>query len=187
MEQSPGAGIQVTGVDTVSFVVSDGPADRPVPDVLGRTLEGAAFELGRAGLTLGEVVILDDPEVPPGAIASADPAPGTEVPIETAVDLVISGGRTAVPVPDVVNDSEQAAVDALEGAGFVVALAARLVAADGAGLGAVFEQFPEAGTDYRPGQTVTIVVGRELPSPPPPRVTTTTTTSTTSTTVPRRR
>ncbi len=187
MEQSPGPGIQVTGVDTVSFVVSEGPADRPVPDVVRRTLEGAAFELGRAGLTLGEVVIRDDPEVPPGAIASADPAPGTEVPIETAVDLVISGGRTAVPVPDVVNDSEQAAREVLEGAGFVVALAARLVDADGSGLGAVFDQFPEAGTDYRPGQTVTIVVGRELPPPPPPRVATTTTTSTTSTTVPGRR
>ena len=60
-------------------------------------------------------------------MVSADPAPGTEVPIETAVDLVVSGGRTAVPVPDVVNDSEQAAREVLEGAGFVVALAARLV------------------------------------------------------------
>ena len=39
-----------------------------------------------------------------------------------------------------------------------------------------------------PGQTVTIVVGRELPPSPPPRVTTTTsTTSTTTTTTPRRR
>jgi beta-lactam-binding protein with PASTA domain len=187
MEQSPGPGIQVTGVDTVSFTVSAGPADRPVPEVVGRTLEGAAFELGRSGLTLGEVTIRDDPEVPPGAVVSADPAPGAEVPIETAVDLVVSGGPTAVPVPDVVNDTEQSARSTLEQAGFVVALATQLVADGGSGSGAVFDQYPDPGTDYRPGQTVTIVVGRELPPSPPPRVTTTTTTSTTTTTTPRRR
>ena len=75
----------------------------------------------------------------------------------------------------------------LEQAGFVVALATRLVTAGGDGMGAVFDQYPAAGTAYRPGQVVTIVVGRDLPPPPPPRVTTTTTTSTTTTTVPRRR
>ncbi len=187
IKQSPGAGIQVTGVDTVSFVVSAGPADRPVPELLGRTLEAAAFELGRSGLTLGDVAIRDDPEAPAGAVVSADPAPGTEVPIETAVDVVVSGGPTAVPVPDVVNDSEDSARRTLEQAGFVVALATRLVTAGGDGMGAVFDQYPAAGTSYRPGQVVTIVVGRDLPPPPPPRVTTTTTTSTTSTTVPRRR
>lgn len=188
IKQSPGPGIQVTGVDTVSFTVSAGPADRPVPDVVGRTLEGAAFELGVAGLTLGEVKIRDDAEAPPGAIVSSDPAPGATVAIETAVDLVVSGGPTAVPVPDVVDATEQAARTQLEQAGFVVAIAAQLVADGGDGVGAVVGQYPEAGTDYRPGQTVTIVVGRELPPSPPPRVTTTTsTTSTTTTTTPRRR
>jgi serine/threonine-protein kinase len=189
IEQSPGAGIAVTGLDRVSFVVSDGPADRPVPEVLGRSLNGAAFELGRAGLALGEISIADDPDVPAGGVVSADPAPGTVVPIGTEVSMVVSGGPTAVPVPDVVNDSEQAAREALEAAGFVVALAARLVPDGDDAVGAVYDQYPEAGTDLRPGQTVTIVVGRELPPPAPPRSTTTTTTpsrSTTTTTAVRR-
>ena len=73
--------------------------------------------------------------MPPGAVVSADPAPGTEVAIETAVDLVVSGGPTPVPVPDVVNDTEQAARTPLEQAGFVVALAAQLVADGGDGVG----------------------------------------------------
>lgn len=188
ISQSPGPGVVVTGLDPVSFVVSDGPADRPVPDVLGRTLDGAAFELGQAGLTLGEVQIVDDATVPAGAVVSADPAPGTEVAIETAVDMVVSGGAAPFAVPDVVGDTEAAARAALERAGFEVVVAAQLVGPDGQGLGAVSDQYPEPGTAYRPGQRVTIVVGRELPPPPPPRVTTTTsTTSTTSTTVPRRR
>jgi serine/threonine-protein kinase len=187
IEQSPGPGIQVTGVDTVRFVVSAGPADRPVPEVVGRTLDAAAFELGRAGLVLGEVAIVDDPAVPAGAVVSADPAAGTEVPIETPVDMVVSGGPAAVPVPDVVEETETTARSQLERAGFVVALASRLVADEDGGVGAVFEQYPEAGSAYRPGQTVTIVVGREPPAPAPPRVTTTTTSSTTTTTTPRRR
>lgn len=187
IEQSPGPGIQVTGLDRVAFVVSDGPSDRPVPDVLGRSLDAAGFELGRSGLTLGEVTEVDDPTVPAGAVVSADPPPGTEVAIETPVDVSVSLGPAPVPVPAVTETSEQTARNALQRDGFVVALAARLVGPDGAGLGAVFEQYPEPGTPLRPGQTVTIVVGREPPPPPPPRTPpTTTTTSTTSTTVPRR-
>ncbi len=71
------------------------------------------------------------------------------MPIENAVDVVVSGGPTAVPVPDVVNDSEDSARRTLEQAGFVVALATRLVTAGGDGMGAVFDQYPAAGTSYR--------------------------------------
>ena len=182
MEQSPGPGIQVTGLDDVSFVVSSGAADRPVPEVLGRSLDGASFELGRSALTLGEVSLADDPEVPQGAVVAADPAPGEVVPIDTPVDLVISAGPALVTVPNLVNQTEQAARATLEGAGFVVALASRLVGPDGDGLDAVSAQYPEPDVPYRPGQTVTIVVGRELPPPPPPRSTTTTAPRSTSTT-----
>jgi len=186
MEQSPGPGIQVTGLDDVSFVVSSGAADRPVPEVLGRSLDGASFELGRSALTLGEVSLADDPDVPQGAVVASDPASGEVVPIDTPIDLVISAGPALVPVPNLVNQTEQAARTTLEGAGFVVGLATQLVAPDGDGLGAVWAQFPDPDVPHRPGQTVTIVVGRELPPPPPPRSTTTTappeTSSTTTTT-----
>ncbi len=186
MEQSPGPGIQVTGLDKVAFVVSSGAADRPVPDVVGRSLDAASFELGQAGLTLGEVALADDPTVPVGAVVSADPSPGTDVAIETPVALVLSAGPTPVPVPDLANQTESAARQTLEQAGFVVALASTLVGPDGAGLEMVTAQYPDAGTELRPGQSVTIVVGREVPPAPPPRVTTTTAppaTSTTTTTV----
>lgn len=190
MEQSPGVGLQVTGLDAVSFVVSDGPADRAVPDVVGRTVDGAAFELGQSGLTLGVVSFADDPRVPVGAVVSASPAPGRVVPIETGVDLVVSNGPAVVPVPAVVNSTETAARDALEALGFRVALAAKLLPDDASGVGAVVDQYPAAGTEHRPGDVVTIVVGREMPAPPPPRTTTTTTsttsTTTTTTTAPRR-
>lgn len=185
IEQQPAPGVQVSGADRVVLVVSDGAAEREVPDVIGRSSDAAAFELGRAGLDVGEFTLAIDPTVPFGAVVSSDPAPGTVVARNTAVAMVVSVGPAPVPVPDVVNDTETTAVRALEAAGFRVALATRLVGAGGDGLGAVFDQYPEPGTEYRPGETVTIVVGRDQPPQLPPRTTTTTTTpdrSTTSTT-----
>lgn len=187
MEQSPGPGIRVTGVDAVSFVVSDGPADRPVPEVVGRTLDAAAFELGRSGLALGEVRGVDDPGTPQGAVISVSPKAGTVVAMDSVVDVVVSNGPAPVAVPDLIDSTESAARSSLEQLGFVVRLAGRLLADGEGGVGAVFDQFPPTGTMLRPGQDVTIVIGRELaPTPPPPTTTTSSTTSTTSTSVPGR-
>lgn len=177
VDQRPAPGVMVTGADPVLLVVSDGPAEREVPDVIGRSSDAAAFEMGRAGLDVGEFTLAIDPAVPLGAVISTDPPAGTVVARGTPVAMVVSVGAAPVPVPDVVNDTEDAAVGALEAAGFQVALATRLVGVGGDGLGAVFEQYPEAGTEYRPGETVTIVVGRDQPPQLPPRTTTTTTTT----------
>ena len=178
IDQTPEAGVEVTGADPVAFTVSAGAADRPVPEVAGRSLDAASFELGRAGLTLGELTVVDDPGVPPSAVISSEPIAGTEVARDTEVDLVVSAGGAPVAVPDVVEDTEQQATAALEAAGFVVAVATRLVGGGGDGVGGVFEQYPEPGTELRPGEPVTIVVGREGPPLLPPRPTTTTTTTT---------
>lgn len=189
IEQTPAAGVQVSGADPVAFTVSAGPADRPVPEVAGRSLDAASFELGRAGLVLGELTIVDDPGVAPSGVISSEPIAGTEVARDTEVDLVVSAGGPPVAVPDVVEDTEQQATAALEAAGFVVAVASRLVGVGGDGVGGVFEQYPDPGTQLRPGERVTIVVGREGPPLLPPRTTTTTTApprSTTTTTRPRR-
>jgi serine/threonine-protein kinase len=173
--QAPAAGVQVTGDDTVRLEVSTGPQVRPVPAVVGLALEGASFQLGGAGLLLGAVTYLDDPAVPAGAVISTDPPAETPVARDTAVALAVSNGPAPVPVPDVTNILEGPATSKLEAAGFVVDVAGRLLAVGDAGEGNVYEQSPAAGTPLRPGEPVTIVVGREAPAP---RTTTTTTTTT---------
>ena len=180
IEQSPEPGTRVTGADEVELLVSAGPADRPVPEVAGRSLDSAAFELGRAGLELGSIQMVESPDAPRTAVIAIEPVAGTVVARDTTVDLVVSTGRTPVPVPDVVEDRESAARAALEGAGFEVAVATRLVGVGGEGLGGVFEQYPPGGTPLAPGERVTIVVGRAGPPLLPPRTTTTTTTTTTT-------
>ena len=177
VSQQPAAGVQVTGEDVVRLEVSTGPAVRPVPNVVGLALEGAAFQLGDAGLLLGTVTQVDDPNAPPGAVVSSDPPAETPVPRDTPVALVVSNGAAPVEVPDVTNILEGPATSRLEGAGFVVDVAGRLLGIGDTGKGNVYEQSPAAGTLLRPGQVVTIVVGREAPAP---RTTTTTTTTTTT-------
>jgi serine/threonine-protein kinase len=182
--QDPRPGVVITAQDEVVLEVSEGPADRPVPEVLGLSVDAAAFELGAAGLVPGAIELVDDPTVPQGAVLAAEPAPGDVVPIDTEVSLRVSAGPTPVPVPDVRNRSASAARDALEALGFPVVVAGRLVAGPDAGVGSVFGQYPEPGVPLRPGEPVTIVVGREAPAPPPraPAATTTTEAATTTTT-----
>jgi len=174
VSQSPAPGVQITGSDVARLEVSAGPENRPVPELVGLSLEGAAFRVGEAGLLLGEVTQVDDPAVLAGAVISATPPQGTVVAKDTPVAVVVSNGPPPVPVPDVTNILEGPATSRLEAAGFVVDVAGRLVAVGDTGSGNVFEQGPAPGTPLRPGQRVTIVVGRE---PPPPRTTTTTTTT----------
>ena len=180
IEQEPEPGVVVTGEDTVRFTVSSGPAERPVPEVVGLSLDAAGFELGVAGLVPAEPQLRTDPVVPAGAVVAAEPPPGTVVERDSEVVLVVSAGGEPVAVPDVVNATEAAARASLEALGLRVVLGGRLVGPDGAGLGAVFEQFPAAGEERRPGDPVTIVVGLDPPDPPPPRPTPTTAPPTTA-------
>lgn len=181
ISQFPAPGVVVTGEDDVRFEVSAGADERPVPEIVGLTTDGAGFELGVAGLTVGEMSPTADPQVPIGAVVSATPAPGTVVAKDTPVSLVYSIGPPLTLVPDVVNRTATDAAAALSALGFDVIRAGRLVATDaaGGGAGAVFQQFPPAGTELQPGRPVTIVVGRLGPEPPP-----TTTTAVPTTTVP---
>lgn len=181
LSQNPAPGVVVTGEDTVRFEVSTGADDRPVPEVVGLTTDAAAFELGVAGLTLGELSPTASDTAPMGAVVSTDPAPGTVVEKDTPVKVVYSLGPASETVPDVVNRTATDATAALEALGYEVVRAGRLVSdAPGSGAGAVFEQYPAAGADLQPGQRVTIVVGRVAPPPPPTTVAPTTTASTTT-------
>ena len=183
ISQSPAPGVEVTGENKVRFEVSTGAGDRPVPEIVGLTTDAAGFELGVAGLTIGELTPTADPAVPIGAVVSVEPPPGTVVDKDTAVTIVYSLGPVPVRVPDVVNRTATDASAALEALGYRVVRAGRLVSdAPGSGAGAVFQQYPDAGVELQPGQQVTIVVGRVAPPPPP-----TTTTTAPTTTVPTTR
>ena len=154
ISQEPGEGVLVTGEDTATFVVSEGPAPRPVPAVTGLALDGASFQLGKAGMAIGPVTPVDDPSAIPGSVVRTDPTGGTVVNRDTAVKIDVSAGPAPVALGDLVGSTAESASAALTGAGFIPN-----VIAQGAGTGTVASQVPVAGTVLRPGAVVTITLG----------------------------
>jgi beta-lactam-binding protein with PASTA domain/uncharacterized protein YhjY with autotransporter beta-barrel domain len=137
-------------------VVSDGPANVTVPDVVGQAQATAQGNITGAGLTVGAVTTANDPVIVAGNVISQNPVGGTDAAQGTAVDLVVSAGPTPVAVPDVVGLSQAAATTAIEGIGLVVDVSTANdpdVAA-----GNVISQDPVGGTDVAPGSTVNLAV-----------------------------
>ncbi len=152
ISQDPGPGVLVTGDNTVSFVVSRGPATRPVPNVAGLDLAGASFLLGKSGLTIGTITPVDDANAVVGSVLRTDPAVGTVVARDTTVNLAQAAGPPAVAVPQLVGQSADAAAAAVSALGLVPNVIRQ-------GSGAVGSQDPAAATMLRPGAVVTVTVG----------------------------
>ena len=87
-----------------------------------------------------------------GDVISQSPPDGTLFRGDT-VNLVVSLGPELVEVPNVVGYGVDAAVDALESAGFSVA---QEPAPGSLGIGYVFSMDPGAGTSLPKGSTITI-------------------------------
>lgn len=138
----------------VDLVVSDGPAPRVVPDgLVGSTLADAEAKLAAVQLEAGVAEQYDE-VVPAGVVISAGTAPGTEVPRDSAVALVVSLGPAPVPIPDVTGQSGSAAAATLEGAGFVVS------GTEGSPNGTVLATDPPAGEPHLRGTPVRIFTRR---------------------------
>ncbi|MDH3753909.1 MAG: PASTA domain-containing protein [Acidimicrobiia bacterium] len=104
----------------VALVVSDGPAPRAVPDgIIGVPVADAQALLEAARLVATITEQFDD-TVPEGDVVAATPDVGTEVPADSAVELVLSLGPEPIEVPDVEGLDLDDAQDALEAVGLVI-------------------------------------------------------------------
>ncbi len=173
LEQEPGPGLEVQGDAVARFVVSSGPAPRPVPDVSGRSLPVASYALGAFGFEVADVKGTSATDLPPGAVVGTDPPAGTTANRDAPVVVVVSGDAPPTPVPAVVDLPAEAAATAIRGAGFeanlVTANAFELAIAEQAAIragrrptppvpGTVVLQSPAGGTERRPTSVVTLVV-----------------------------
>jgi serine/threonine-protein kinase len=156
ISQTPVKDEVISGGDTVSLLVSLGPANRPVPDVSKLPIEGAMFTLGKAGFTLGQIQNVNDASLPLNAVVSTSPAAGEVQPKDTPINLVVSNGAPDVQVPQVTGKSFDAATAQLSSVGLV---AARISASGSTQTsGTVVGQNPAAGTTLKRGQVVTLQV-----------------------------
>lgn len=95
MSESPAAGTLVNPGSPVNLIVSSGPAQVAVPNVVGETQAAATAAITTAGLALGTVTTQSSSTVPSGSVISESPAARTQVDAGSAVNLVVSSG----PVP----------------------------------------------------------------------------------------
>jgi serine/threonine-protein kinase len=135
---------------------SDGnTATVTVPRVTNETLEEATTTLEGLGLTVESVTEAND-EFDAGIVFDQDPGFGEKVPAKSTINLKVSGGAEALPVPDVVGSSQDEATDTLTAAGFRVV--AQPQDNDDVPVGEVISQSPGGGQEAPADSEVTIVV-----------------------------
>jgi serine/threonine-protein kinase len=157
----PPEGTTLEKGDRLTLVPSLGPRPVPVPDVTGKTLSKARGLLRDAGLNVGKVTKEFHERVDLGLVIRQSVRGDAEAPIGSDIDLVISKGPTPVPVPKVVGLEQSDATAALEAEGFVVSVSEEF--SERVDKGVVISQTPTRGTDYQPGNSVSIVVSKGPP------------------------
>ncbi len=135
----------------IDLVVSNGPAARTVPNLVGLTVGPATSQLKDRGLAINVTEQFSD-TVPEGDIISMDPAADTQVSRGTTVTVVVSQGLPFITVPAVIGLPAAEAADILEAAGFVV------VDTEGPPNGPVLNTDPAEGSTHRKGAEIRIFV-----------------------------
>jgi eukaryotic-like serine/threonine-protein kinase len=154
--QAPAGGQEQEVGTRVTINVSQGARPLTIPSVIGQPYESAASALQGAGFRVVRQNV--DSDEPAGTVIDQQPPSGGSAPAGTTITLSVSRGPTESQVPSVEGAAESDAVEALEGAGFVVDV--QTEATDDPGLhGFVLRQEPAGGSRAPQGSTVTIFVG----------------------------
>jgi serine/threonine-protein kinase len=176
---NPSAGTEAQAGSSVTVLVSSGPAQVTVPDVIGQSRAAAEATLTNAKLTAGAITQQTSSEQSPGTVLEQSPAAGASLPAGGTVGFVVAQAPTETAVPDVVGKNEAQASAELGRAGFAPEAVSQTTT-DATQVGTVLRQSPLAGHKARKGATVTIAVGALGPQTTP----TTTTPSTPATPTP---
>jgi eukaryotic-like serine/threonine-protein kinase len=90
ISQEPAEGSEATPGDTVTISVSTGPAETPMPSVIGEDADAAQAQLeSELGLDVNQVESVEDCGQPPGTVCDQDPAEGTPVTSGDSVTLFV--------------------------------------------------------------------------------------------------
>jgi eukaryotic-like serine/threonine-protein kinase len=154
----PSAGTEAQAGSSVTVIVSGGPAQTTVPDVVGQSRAAAEATLTNAKLAAGAITQQTSTEQSPGTVLEQSPAADSSLPAGGTVNLTIAQAPTEVAVPDVVGQNEAQASAVLGRAGFSPQ-AVTQTTTEAAQVGTVLKQSPAAGHKARKGATVMIAVG----------------------------
>jgi eukaryotic-like serine/threonine-protein kinase len=154
IDQNPDGGTRIEKGSTVRILVSVGPEQVEVPEVVGKPLDEATQTLANAGFRWTTKRVFS-PDAPEGEVTKQNPKPGEQAEKGATIALTVSKGQELAVVPDVLQQTRQSAESELRSAGFVAE--AVLVDSDSP-QGLVVAQDPDPGTERPKGDTVQISV-----------------------------
>ena len=155
--QNPAGGDKTDPNGTVKLTISKGPERYVVPQLIGLTPEAAVNAIAKFPLKTGTITEVFNTQIPKGFVISADPAPGTKVRRDVAINLVVSKGIETLAVTSYIEKNGEEALTELTDAGFDVAVS---YAFDEKVIpGGVISQNPAAG-DVPKGAKIELVVSK---------------------------
>jgi len=140
----------------VTIIVSVGPEAFPVPYVLDIETERAVYVIEESGFTLGQLLEVNDENIPRGFVISQNPVAGTKMSPGTIVDLVVSKGPSLIEISDLSRKSPEDAIQILETLGFEYELIEEY--SEDVEIGLVSGTLPEAGEIVTPDQLIQVIV-----------------------------
>ncbi len=140
----------------VTIIVSVGPEAFPIPYVLDIETERATFVVEESGFTLGQVLEVNDENIPRGFVISQNPVAGTKMSPGTTVDLVVSKGPSLIEISDLSRKSPEDAIQILETLGFEYELIEEY--SEDVEIGLVSGTLPEAGEIVTPDELIQVIV-----------------------------
>ena len=140
----------------VTIIVSVGPEAFPIPYVLNIETERAIYVVEESGFTLGQLLEVNDENIPRGFVISQNPVAGTKMSPGATVDLVISKGPSLIELSDLSRKSPEDALQILETLGFEYELIEEY--SEDVEFGLVSGTIPEAGEIVTPDELIQVIV-----------------------------
>ncbi len=186
LSESPTAGTSVKKGDTVSLVVSSGPKQVSVPNVVGQPVAQAESTLIGAGFQVSTNYVNNSAKV--GTVVSQTPAGSTQAAKGSTVSVDVSNGPSQVPVPNVIGQPLAQAANTLGSKGLQLGNVSYQNSPTVPN-GDVISTNPTPGTTVAPKTPVDVVASNgpgttTTTTAPPSSTTTTSPPSSTTTTAP---
>jgi eukaryotic-like serine/threonine-protein kinase len=159
----PSAGTTRTHGSAVTLFVSAGPKLARVPILVGSQRRLAVQQIRARGLIPS--VAEEESASPAGEVISQSPSAGSEVEPGSTVSIVVSSGEAQATVPNVIGRLRSEAVQAIRDAGLSPTVEEEETEVAGK-VGRAIDQFPTPGSELAPGDTVTVVVGKQATAVP---------------------
>ena len=140
----------------VTIIVSVGPEAFPIPYILDIETERAIYVVEESGFILGQLLEVNDNNIPRGFVISQNPVAGTKMSPGSSVDLVVSKGPSLIDISDLSRKSPEDAVQILETLGFKYELVEEY--SEDIEIGLVSGTLPEAGEIVTPDQIIQVIV-----------------------------